>query len=103
MSVATAVADLPEPKRAGLAIFILANEPGQLTAKAIKECAATLKKWPGLQVPLMVKHQSQRNVARALVRCGARWSKPTRKTPTRPRPCSSTAASMMNRGAARRS
>ncbi|MCB0018791.1 MAG: ParB N-terminal domain-containing protein [Anaerolineales bacterium] len=68
MSVATAVADLPEPKRAGLAIFILANEPGQLTAKAIKECAAALKKWPGLQMPLMVKHQSQRNVARALMR-----------------------------------
>jgi hypothetical protein len=66
MSVATAVAELPEPKRAGLAIFILANEPGTLTAKAIKECAATLKKWPGLQLPLMVKHQSQRNVARAL-------------------------------------
>lgn len=68
MSVATAVADLPEPKRTGLAIFILANEPGKLTAKAIKECAATLKKWPGLQMPLMVKHQSQRNIARALVR-----------------------------------
>jgi hypothetical protein len=68
MSVAAAVAELPEPKRAGLAIFILANEPGALTAKAIKECAATLKKWPGLQAPLMVKHQSQRNVARALVR-----------------------------------
>jgi hypothetical protein len=68
MSVAATVADLPEPRRAGLAIFILANEPDQLTAKAIKECAATLKKWPGLQVPLMVKHQSQRNVARALVR-----------------------------------
>jgi len=67
MSVATAVADLPEPKRTGLAIFILANEPGKLTAKAIKECAATLKKWPGLQLPLMVKHQSQRNIARALV------------------------------------
>ncbi|MBE2225455.1 MAG: hypothetical protein IAF02_28225, partial [Anaerolineae bacterium] len=71
MSVATAVADLPEPKRTGLAIFILANEPGKLTAKAIKECAATLKKWPGLQMPLMVKHQSQRNIARALVRL---WS-----------------------------
>ena len=68
MSVATAVADLPEPKRTGLAIFILANEAGKLTAKAIKECAATLKKWSGLQVPLMVKHQSQRNIARALVR-----------------------------------
>ena len=67
MSVATAVADLPEPKRTGLAIFILANEPGKLTAKAIKECAAALKKWPGLQLPLMVKHQSQRNIARALV------------------------------------
>jgi ParB-like chromosome segregation protein Spo0J len=73
MSVATAVADLPEPKRTGLAIFILANpstssgQAGQLTAKAIKECAATLKKWPGLQMPLMVKHQSQRNIARALV------------------------------------
>ena len=67
MSVATAVADLPEPKRTGLSIFILANEPGKLTAKAIKECAAALKKWPGLQMPLMVKHQSQRNIARALV------------------------------------
>ncbi|HRQ42150.1 MAG TPA: ParB N-terminal domain-containing protein [Chloroflexota bacterium] len=68
MSVAVTVADLPEPKRTGLAIFILANEPGKLTAKAIKDCAATLKKWSGLQVPLMVKHQSQRNIARALVR-----------------------------------
>ena len=68
MSVATAVADLPEPKRTGLAIFILANEPGKLTVKAIKDCAATLKKWSGLQLPLMVKHQSQRNIARALVR-----------------------------------
>ncbi|HRQ42369.1 MAG TPA: ParB/RepB/Spo0J family partition protein [Chloroflexota bacterium] len=71
MSVATAVADLPEPKRTGLSIFILANEPGKLTAKTIKECATTLKKWPGLQMPLLVKHQSQRNVARALVRL---WS-----------------------------
>jgi hypothetical protein len=75
MNVTAAVADLPEPKRSGLAIFILANPSagsgqvtGQLTAKAIKECATTLKKWPGLQLPLMVKHQSQRNVARALVR-----------------------------------
>lgn len=68
MSVATAVADLPETKRTGLAIFILANETGKLTAKAIKDCAATLKKWSGLQAPLMVKHQSQRNIARALVR-----------------------------------
>jgi ParB-like chromosome segregation protein Spo0J len=67
MSVAAAVADLPEPKRSGLAIFVLANEPGQITAKAIKACAATLKKWPGLQMPLMVKHQAQRNIARALV------------------------------------
>ncbi len=66
-SVATAVADLPEPKRTGLAVFILANETGKLTARAIKECAMTLKKWPGLQLPLMVKHQSQRNIARALV------------------------------------
>ena len=68
LSVAVAVADLPDPKRAGLSIFILANEPGKLTAGAIKTCAATLKKWPGLQVPLMVKHQSQRNLARALAR-----------------------------------
>ncbi|MCC6606259.1 MAG: ParB N-terminal domain-containing protein [Anaerolineae bacterium] len=67
MSVATAVADVPEPKRTGLSIFILANEVGKLTAKAIKDCALTLKKWPGLQLPLMVKHQSQRNIARALV------------------------------------
>ena len=67
MSVATAVADVPEPKRTGFSIFILANEAGKLTAKAIKDCAMTLKKWPGLQLPLMVKHQSQRNIARALV------------------------------------
>ena len=74
MSIATAVADLPEPQRSGLAIFILANsaagagQAGGLTARSIKECAATLKKWPGLQQPLLVKHQSQRNIARALVR-----------------------------------
>ncbi len=67
MSVATVVADVPEPKRTGLSIFILANEAGKLTAKAIKDCAATLKKWSGLQMPLVVKHQSQRNIARALV------------------------------------
>jgi hypothetical protein len=71
LSVASAVADLPEPKRTGLAIFILANEPGKLTAKAIKACAVTLKKWNGLTLPLMVKHQSQRNIARALARL---WS-----------------------------
>jgi hypothetical protein len=57
MSVATAVADLPEPKRTGLAIFILANDLGKVTAKAIEKCATTLKKWPGLQITLMVKHQ----------------------------------------------
>ncbi len=68
MSVARTVADLPEPKRTGLSVFILANEPGKLTAKGIKDCAATLKKWSGLQMPLMVKHQSQRNIARALIR-----------------------------------
>lgn len=67
ISIAPTVADLPEPKRAGFTIFILANEPGKLTAGGIKECAARLKKWPGLQMPLMVKHQSQRNMARALV------------------------------------
>lgn len=67
MSVARTVADLSEPKRTGLSVFILANEPRKLTAKAIKECATTLKKWFGLQMPLMVKHQSQRNIARALV------------------------------------
>ncbi len=67
MSVAAAVASVPEPKRTGLTRFILANEPGRLTAKAIRECATTLKQWPGLQLPLMVKHQSQRNIARALV------------------------------------
>ena len=71
MSVAPAVADLPEPKRSGLTIFILANEPGKITAKGVKACAATLKKWSGLTLPLMVKHQSQRNIARAL---GRLWS-----------------------------
>lgn len=68
MSVARTVADLSEPKRTGLSVFILANEPGKLTAKAIKDCATTLRKWSGLQMPLMTKHQSQRNIARALVR-----------------------------------
>lgn len=68
MSIATVVADLPEPKRTGLAIFVLANDPSKVTARTIKECTTTLKKWIGLQMPLMVKHQSQRNIARALVR-----------------------------------
>ena len=36
LSVARTVADLPQPKRAGLSMFILANEQGTLTAKAIK-------------------------------------------------------------------
>ncbi|MFZ1398474.1 MAG: hypothetical protein WAS33_16340 [Candidatus Promineifilaceae bacterium] len=67
LSIAPVVADLPEPQRSGFTIFILANEPGKLTAGSIKACAATLKKWPGLQMPLMVKHQTQRNMARALV------------------------------------
>ena len=72
LSVAAAVADLPEPKRTGLAIFLLANldsaaSDAKATAKMIKGCAATLKKWPGLQLPLLPKHQTQRNMARALV------------------------------------
>ncbi|MFQ5488943.1 MAG: ParB/RepB/Spo0J family partition protein, partial [Gammaproteobacteria bacterium] len=78
MSVARTVADLPEPKRTGLSIFVLANEPGKLTAKAIKDCAATLKKWSGLQMPLMVKHQSQRNIARTLIRL---WGQVVEKYP----------------------
>lgn len=75
LSVAVAVAELPEPKRSGLTLFILANlaangggEAGKVTAGGIKGCAATLQKWPGLQAPLLVKHQSQRNIARALAR-----------------------------------
>jgi hypothetical protein len=68
MSVAATVADMPEPKRSGLAIFILANPAGSLTAKEIQACAAELKKWPGLQMPLTAAHQAQRNIARALVR-----------------------------------
>lgn len=67
MSVAATIADLPEPKRTGLAIFILANEVAKITAGEIKEIATMLKKWSGLQQPLFVKHQTQRNVARALV------------------------------------
>jgi len=78
MSVARTVADLPEPKRTGLSVFILANEPGKLTAKAIKACAATLQKWSGLQMPLMIKHQSQRNIARALIRL---WGQVVEKYP----------------------
>ena len=68
MSVAATVADMPDPRRSGLALFILANPAGSVTAKEIKECAAELKKWPGLQMPLTVAHQAQRNIARALVR-----------------------------------
>ncbi|MEI2698772.1 MAG: hypothetical protein V9E94_10655 [Microthrixaceae bacterium] len=61
------MAELPEPKRTGLAIFVLANDVGKITAGAVKEMATTLKKWQGLQQPLFVKHQAQRNIARALV------------------------------------
>ena len=67
MSVAATIADLPEPKRTRLAIFILANDVGKITAATIKDIATTLKKWPGLQQPLFVKHQTQRNVIRALL------------------------------------
>jgi len=72
LSVARTVAGLPEPKRVGLSIFILANlgsgqSASKLTAKEIKQCATTLKQWNGLQRPLVVKHQTQRNIARALV------------------------------------
>jgi len=70
LSVARTVADLPDPKRAGLTILILANlsaDSSKLTAKEIKQCATTLKQWNGLQRPLVVKHQTQRNIARALV------------------------------------
>ncbi len=67
MSVAATIAELPEPKRTGLAIFILANDVGKITAGTIKDIATTLKKWPGLQQPLFVKHQTQRNVIRALL------------------------------------
>ena len=69
MSVGTAVAELPEPKRTGLSIFILANE--KITAKDVKSCASVLKKWNGLHMPMMFKHQSQKNISRALVRL---WS-----------------------------
>ena len=71
MSVARTVADLPEPKRTGMAIFLLANEPSALTAKEIKGCAATLKKWNGIQVGLRFAQQTHRNIARALARL---WS-----------------------------
>ncbi len=71
MSVARAVAELPGSKRIGFSVFVLANDPGKLTAKTVKACAAILKKWNGLQMPLAFKHQSQRNIARALVRL---WS-----------------------------
>jgi hypothetical protein len=70
LSVAPTIAELPETKRAGLTIFILANlsaDASKLTAKEIKQCATTLKQWNGLQRPLVVKHQTQRNIARALV------------------------------------
>jgi hypothetical protein len=71
MSVARTIAELPEPKRTGLAIFLLANEPAALTAKEIKTCAATLKKWNGIQVGLSFAQQTHRNIARALARL---WS-----------------------------
>jgi hypothetical protein len=71
MSVARTVADLPEPKRMGMAIFLLANEPAALTAKEIKTCAGVLKKWNGIQIGLSFAQQTHRNIARALARL---WS-----------------------------
>ena len=68
MSVARIVADLPEPKRTGMAIFLLANEPAALTAKEIKTCAGALKKWNGIQIGLTFAQQTHRNIARALAR-----------------------------------
>lgn len=68
MSVARTVADLPEPKRTGMAIFLLANDPAALTAKEVKACASALKKWNGIQVGLTFAHQTHRNIARALAR-----------------------------------
>lgn len=68
MSVARTVADLPEPKRTGMAIFLLANEPAALTAKEIKACAGALKKWNGIQAGLTFAQQTHRNIARALAR-----------------------------------
>lgn len=68
MSVARIVADLPEPKRTGMAIFLLANEPSALTAKEIKACAGALKRWNGIQVGLSFAQQTHRNIARALAR-----------------------------------
>ncbi len=60
LSVARTVADLPDLKRAGLSIFILANlsaNSGKLTAKEIKQCATILKQWNGLQRPLVVRRR----------------------------------------------
>ena len=71
MSVARTVADLPGPKRTGMAIFLLANEPAALTAKEIKACAVALKKWNGIQIGLTFTHQTHRNIARTLARL---WS-----------------------------
>ncbi len=68
MSVARTVAELPEPKRTGMAIFLLANDPAALTAKEIKVCASILKKWNGIQLGLTFAQQTHRNIARALAR-----------------------------------
>lgn len=70
-SVARTVANLPEPKRTGMAIFLPANDPAALTAKEIKTCAGALKKWNGIQFGLAFAQQSHRNTARALARL---WS-----------------------------
>jgi hypothetical protein len=74
MSVARTVADLAEPKRTGLAIFLLANQPAALTAKEIKACTGALKKWNGIQIGLTFARltaAATRNIARALARL---WS-----------------------------
>jgi hypothetical protein len=68
MSVARTVAELPEPKRTGVVIFMLANEPAALTGKEIKACAGALKKWQGIQLGLTFAQQTHRNIARALAR-----------------------------------
>ncbi|MCA9983357.1 MAG: ParB N-terminal domain-containing protein [Anaerolineales bacterium] len=60
-----------DAKRAGLSAFVLANIEGDrshLSAGDIAHLAKALDKWPGIQLPMLFDHQTQRNLARAVGR-----------------------------------
>ena len=96
LSVATTLKKMKsQPKREGLIAFILANLEGshsRLSAGDITRLAKGLEKWPGIQLPMMFDHQTQRNLARAVSRL---WSQVLEAQPVA---TWSGAASLMHQG-----